>query len=460
MAPSGLVHWYEGQFLEPHHMQMMQRRSAEELSFERRLTRCHPYGLLDCEVSEDDLANMRVRFRRLLAVMPSGVVVDVPRNADPPSLSIGETYREGDAPLTVCLGVPLWYGDRANSVEADVPNPWTFSCIYRVQEVESADENTGENVKPVQVRRINARLLLEGDDRADLEILPVLRIHRAAGDEGGRPEADKSFIPPCFALSGSSVLSGTVQDLTNQVEANRRELVAQLSRGSFSVDTIRGVQIEQLLRLKTLNRFSARLSGMLTAPGLSPFDVYLELAGLLGELAALQPDRDPFEVPAYDHDSLGDVFPALCEAIRLLLRGPVAARFLRETFALDPDKRAFVASITDEELSLANEYYLAVKTREDPRALATLAEDPDRFKLLPLSRAKRRVRGLRLAEERHPPLEFPAEVGLHYFRIMRDKTPKIWEQIVREKAIAATWRGVEASEFSLTLCMTVPEEGA
>jgi type VI secretion system protein ImpJ len=457
MAEDGLVHWHEGLFLEPHHMQMMQRRTTEQFRFERRLQRSHPYGLLQCEVSQDELENTRVRLQRLQAVMPSGVVVDVPGNADIPSLDISEAFKAGGAAIDVYLGVPLWFPTRANSADPSIPDPWTLKCIYRVQGTESADENTGDNVKPVLVRRINARLLLEGDDRSELEVLPLLRITRAAEAEAGRPEADKSFIPPCFSLSGSKVLSDMVQDLANQIEANRRELVAQLSRDSFSVDTVRGVQIEQLLRLKTLNRSCARLSGVLKVPGISPFDVYLELAGLLGELAALQPDLDPFDVPAYEHDRPGDTFPQLCDNIRALLRGAVAARYLREAFALDADIRAFVASITDEALSLANEYYLAVKTRDDPRALAALVEDPDRFKLLPKSRAAKRVRGVRLAEERHPPLEFPAEVGLHYFRVMRDEKPKVWEQIVREKAMAVTWRGLDASDFGLTLYMTVPE---
>lgn len=460
MPARGLVHWYEGQFLEPHHLQMMQQGNIERFSFERRLAWSHPYGLLDCSVSEDDLQNLRVRFQRLRAIMPSGVVVDVPGNADLPSLGLEERYKAGDSAITVYLGVPLWYGDRANSTEPGIPNPWTLNCIHRVEEVECPDENTGVSAKPVLVRKVNARLILDGDDRADLEVLPVLRIQRSAEDEGGRPVEDEGFIPPCFALSGSSVLSGMVQDLANQIKASRRELVAQVSRGGYSVEMIRGVQIEQLLRLKTLNRFSARLPVMVKAAGLSPFDIYLELAGLLGELAALQPDLDPFEVPLYDHDHLGEVFPKICDSIRGLLRGPVAARYLREPFTLDPDKRVLVATLTDEELSLANEFYLAVKTREDPRALATLAENADRFKLLPLSRANKRVRGLRLVEERHPPLEFTAEVGLHYFRIMRDETPQIWEQIVQEKSIAASWKGVETSEYSLALCMTVSEEGA
>lgn len=206
----------------------------EQFGFERRLGRAYPYGLLRCEISEDELENMHVHFRRLQAIMPSGVLVDVPGNAELPTLDIREPFSAADVALTVCLAVPLWNPDRANSVDQGTPNPWQLKCFYRVEMTERADENTGQNVRPVLVRKVNTSLVLEGGDHSDLEVLPVLRIVRAAESGGGRPEADQSFIPPCYALGGSPLLHGMVQDLANQVEANRRELVVQLTRGGAS----------------------------------------------------------------------------------------------------------------------------------------------------------------------------------------------------------------------------------
>ena len=41
---------------------------------------------------------------------------------------------------------------------------------------------------------------------------------------------------------------------------------------------------------------------------MSPFQAYLMLRQVQGELAALAPDRDPFEAPKFDHDAPGPVF--------------------------------------------------------------------------------------------------------------------------------------------------------
>ena len=57
-----------------------------------------------------------------------------------------------------------------------------------------------------------------------------------------------------------------VRDLVSQVEASRKELVVQISRGGFSLETMRGVQFEQFMRLRTLNRYSARFPRWSGAP--------------------------------------------------------------------------------------------------------------------------------------------------------------------------------------------------
>ena len=93
----------------------------------------------------------------------------------------------------------------------------------------------------------------------------------------------------------------------------------------------------------------------------------------------------------------------------------------------------------------------------DPKQLAQLVEDRDKFKLMPQSLANQRVFGVKLAHESYPPVELPAQIGLHYFRLHRSESSRMWERITKEKAIAARWPGSESSDFELTLYMTVPD---
>src|SRR3954468_4189520 len=117
MSTIGQVHWHEGLFLQPHHLQTMQRDQAESSARERRLTWAYPYGVIDLRLSTDALENMLVRIDRLRAVMPSGLEIDVPGNSDIPALDIKRVFQASSGAFTVGLAVPLWQSSRANTVE-------------------------------------------------------------------------------------------------------------------------------------------------------------------------------------------------------------------------------------------------------------------------------------------------------------------------------------------------------
>ena len=449
------VHWYEGLFLQPHHLQQMQSNLLNNFTMERRSSRPYPYGLLDSRISTDGLENMLVQFDRLHVIMPSGIELNYPGNTSLPPLNIKERFSSSGDAINILLGVPLWYAERGNSIEPSSEDDWRAKRIYKVVEIERPDENTGENAQPMLMRHYNARLMFEDDDRTDMEVLPLLRIVHAAGESVGLPAQDPSFLPPCHLLTGSPTLRDLVRDLTNSVEASRRELIVQMTRAGFSVDAMRGPQFQQMLRLKTLNRFSARLPSLIEAPAITPFDIYLELRELLAELAALHPDRDLFEVPPYDHDQPAVAFLDLAEKIRSMLKPLKGDVFQKVTFTKDGPILA--ATLSDDNLNIPNEYYLGIKSRMDPREISSLIEDEDKFKLMAKSMWQNRIRGVKIVEERHPPLQFPAETGLHYYRLMRDESKRMWDRIEQEKIIALWWPDLETSDFNVTLYMTIPE---
>ena len=447
------VHWHEGLFLLPHHLQQLQRNLSDSNSAERRLNWAHPYGLVEARLSGDDLENMRIRFDYLHAIMPSGEEVRFPRDAELPAVDIKQAF-ESRSRFVVYLGLPLWFDARANCVSSGQAVDLRAKILYRVVETEVADENTGENAKAMLQRRLNARLLLEDEDRSDLEVIPLLRVTRAAGEEVGLPQQDPEFVGPCLVLNGSAALRELVRDLSSQVLASRLELVVQVTRGGFSIDTLRGIQFEQIMRLRTLNRYGARLESLIESSNSAPFEIYVLLRELMGELAALHPDRDLFETAPYHHDNPYPVFSELAGKIRQLLRGSVAPSFLKAPFT---DVNGLLsAALTDEHLQRPIDYFLGIRTKEDPQTLARLVEDADRFKLMPQSMASRAIRGVVLKEERFPPLELPAQSGLYFFRLLRGQSSRSWQQIQAEKVAVVRWTGNESADYDITLYMTLP----
>ncbi len=447
------IHWHEGLFLQPHHLQAMQRWIMEGSGGERKLRFAYPYGVVDLRHSPDELENFRIRFDRLHVVMPSGLEVRVPDNADVPALDIKQAFTSSPGGLTVSLGVPLHYPTRANTVTTREEDDWRVKRQWRVSELQALDENTGENPQPLQVRHVNARLLLEGEDRTDMEVLPLLRVVQSKGQDVGLPRFDPEFVPPCLLVSGSPRLRDLFRDLANAADAKRKEEIIKLTKGGFAVENLRGVEFQQLLRLRTLNKAAARLMSLVRAPACAPFEFYLELRELIGELAALQPDKDLFEVSSYDHDRPAVCFVEAEARVRELFKstgGP--GGYGKVEFM--PEGGAMVAVLSDDDLKNANEFFLAVKTKMDPRALAALVEDGTKFKFMSKKLVSALGYGVKLAEERHAPLQLPAESGLHYFRLLRADSQRMWSMIEQEKAIGVKWTGGEGSDFKLSLYYT------
>jgi type VI secretion system ImpJ/VasE family protein len=463
---SSPVHWHEGLFLQPHHLQTMQHHLLERINAERRLGYVFSYGVADMKLSADALENMLVRFDRLRVVMPSGLEVSFPDNADLPSLDIKQAFEASSTPFTVKLAVPLWYATRANAVDPAAGHAgggggggqMRVKRLYKVSEIQRTDENTGENQQPMMVRRINARLILADDDHTDLETVPLLRIAHATGQDVGTARQEPGYIPPCLIVGGSASLRERLRDLANQVQASRSTLVQQITAGGFSIDAMRGVQFEQAMRLRTLNRYAARL-GSLTAvlAQIRPYDFYLELRELLGELSASHPDRDKeFVVPEYDHDNLAGSFDDLINKIRSLLGGTVQERYLKIDFIQEGSVLVLKDPLQAEHFEKPTDYFLGIRTREDHAALAKLVEDGDKFKLMAKTMIQQRIWGIKLQEERHPPLTLPAKGDLYYYRLMRSESQRMWDRIKDEKMMAARWPDMQTSDFQLSLYMPIP----
>jgi hypothetical protein len=116
------------------------------------------------------------------------------------------------------------------------------------------------------------------------------------------------------------------------------------------------------------------------------------------------------------------------------------------------------SALTDDQISRPIEYYLAIKTKTDPMELAALVEDIDKFKFMPKSMVYKNLWGVKLDYERNPPLGLPPQTDLHYFRLLRGESDKMWNRVCEEKAIGVRWLGIESSDFQMSLYMTVANQ--
>jgi len=301
-------------------------------------------------------------------------------------------------------------------------------------------------------------LILEEDDRSDLEVIPLLRVVPSTGENVGTPRQDPAFVGPCLVINGSDLLLEMMSNLNGQLQASRKELVIQVNRGGFSLDTMRGVQFEQVMRLRTLNRFGGRLESLIKAPNIPVFDYYLLIRELLGELSALHPEKDLYECSPYLHDSPYQCLNEIVSKVRLYLRGAVTPNFIKVDFV--DGQGMLQATLTDDELTAPSDYFLGIETKEDPVSLARFVQNEDAFKLMPLSMANRAVRGILLKEERFPPMELPTQGGLYYYRLLRGDCAQTWSLVQSEKSMIVRWIGNEAADYKVSLYMVTSTPAA
>ncbi len=451
---TSFIHWHEGLFLQPHHLQRFQRSLNDGIVSERNLSWAYPYGVVEARLSEDDLANKRVRFERLKVVMKSGVIVDFPDHAEVPTLDLKQALARFRSGFVISLGVPQWDEMRANVYAQSESGEARVRVHYQVGEKSYRDENTGENPRPIPLRKINASLVLPDDDLTDLETIPLIRVVPGVGQEIGSCRQDPNYAPPTMVLKGSPPLRKLVYDLAAQLEASRDGLVVQINQGGFNMELLRGLQLEQMLRLRTLNHFTARLPLLAEVENISPFFLFMELHSLLGELSALSPVQDAFKIDRFNHEDPLPVFKEVTEKIRNLLKGVVSSSFMEVSFNKEDD--FLTLDMTDEHFSKPNDYFLGIETSEEHRVVTGLVEDQDKFKLMPKAFIRRPIYGIKVKEERIPPPELPAKSNLKYYRILRADSGRMWDMLKREKAMALRWPGMEESDFKVTLYMTVP----
>jgi type VI secretion system protein ImpJ len=446
------VHWHEGLFLQPHHLQLMQRGLLEHVRTDRRMGWHYPYGVIEGRLLPDELDNSRLRFDTLHVVMPSGLEIHVPENTELPSLDIKADLARSTGSFLIYLGVPLWMSNRANAFPPGQEADPRVKLLYRLKEIERADENSGDNVKPLLARMINARLLLEQEDRSDMEVLPLLRVQRAFDREKDLPRQDPAFVPPCLVLGGSPTLRGLVTELAHKIENKRDQTAQKIARGGLGAE----VRMEMTLMLRTLGHFAGSLLPLAESPAATPFEIHLLLRSLLGELAALQPAQADTKCAPYNHDNPLPCFEELNAKIRRLLvekEGKIIKVPFKDNASGHPQ-----ATLAEEHFTRPTGYFLGIKTRVERTALATYVTNGSRFKCMPASLEGSAVFGVELKEENFPPVELPAEPGLYYFRLGM-KESRRWQTFISDKSALLEWRKSELdlADAAFTLYMTLPD---
>jgi type VI secretion system protein ImpJ len=420
------VLWYEGMMLYPHHFQQWDNYYEELL--DERLAALAPYswGVFGLRVNGSAVANGEFILEECRAVMPDGLLIDVPgRDRAPATRSpIEDFFPAGAMHLDVHLAVPA---RRVRDVNFHADGGDDGHLFRYGQAAGEVPDETGRGAsKEIAFAGSNLRLLFDNEPRDDYSSLNIARIVRAP--TGRLALAD--IVAPALCIGSSDWLKVIVRKLVDALTA-KSSLLGKQSRPGLASST--NSDMRRFWMLHTVNSALPRLAHLHRTPAAHPERLYSELIGLAGALMTLTPEHHPKDIVSYDHRNLYKTFYELSRLIHALLETVLSERCVLIRLE-EKIKSVYVGHIQDEQLLDNAEFYLGVtaavsddKVMRNVPSVVAISEPEVIDALIESS-----TPGLPL---RHTsPTDFEPVPGYFYFKL--DRTDSLWQGIKAAKGLA------------------------
>lgn len=325
------VNWHEGLFLQPHHFQAWDRHWSERVSLGERWQSPYSYGLLELSINRDALAAGFLQVDVLRCKTPGGTLIDAvagqyaERRDLRPAMELASqrvALRSLNRnPASISLSVDVYVGvPRLQLGIKNVDSPeHRNGARYVAQCIDLPDELDAACVRPVEVRNVNARLLVDGDDLAGYDLLRIARVSRSRQGEN-LFQLDNQYVPPLMDCSASDVLRAEVlTSLSDLLQHTSQKLTHQALDAGGELHASSPVDVRRLVALQALLPAASVFSVLAQSRGIHPMMAYTEMVRVAGSLAVLQPKRMPEPTAGYDHENIGPLFAALKRRITTAL---------------------------------------------------------------------------------------------------------------------------------------------
>lgn len=275
------VRWYLGQTLLPEHFIAQEDALFSELRLRAELLGLPEYGIAQLSWNEPQLEEGQLAISSLRAILPGGVLLDVPGNClisrlslSASGVSTGSVYLHLLGETTKADGVPL-YEDDAKVVQR---------VLYRAQLAlqDSLDNSVG-----------------------------TIKLAEFVKSADGKWRLGVDYIPPLIQVGPSPFLRTQLQELGRKLEAFKAQLEPQLQNSFYRADRISSIR----RTLAELGRIRSLLEDQKHQVYRHPYHLFNALRSLYFDLCAFQekaPDRD---VLPYIHTALGPTFKELLQFI-------------------------------------------------------------------------------------------------------------------------------------------------
>ena len=279
------VLWHEGMLLSPQHFQQADLRAHALRSYLMQATAPFGWGVRRLRIDTAALEAGRFAITELEAVMPDGLLVLYPIAAavNAPALELDLKPLLANAAsqsVTVHLTVA------AQSSRAEHLGTGEKQRFSEIVGTEVADANTGDNA--IVIPRLLPNPGLDGTDSplnppspARLVSLPLAILR----SDGQRFTKSDDYEPPRLRVDEDTLLFKRAKEIETALTTKANDWAGRL-RGALAEGQASTVG-DSIATLRTIIRGVPRLGALLKTRAAHPFDVYLALCDIAGDLAVM-----------------------------------------------------------------------------------------------------------------------------------------------------------------------------
>lgn len=298
------IQWHEGMLLLPQHFQQNDIRQRELLHFHIAQFSPFHWGIVRHEIDVVKLVDGTLHFAVLEAVMPDGLVISsYASEGETVEIDLKPYEKEiSQEPQLVYLAVPNYKYGAANASGNN-------SRFTSRESPSIVDENSGEGKISIPRMAPNVSLFVGKEPPSTYVSFPLFKISNEAN-----AFALEEFFSPCLKVSKASKLGRACDDMCKQVREKLAYLTDRLLGGAPSY--IAG-DTEAFAR--ALSSGLLPFEALLNAEVAHPFNLYVGLCDLAGQIAGLLPAQIPPIFDPYDHNDLRKTYGKVLDFITLML---------------------------------------------------------------------------------------------------------------------------------------------
>ena len=422
------VHWKEGLFLRPHHLQQNDRYHEHLLESRVRAVTPYPWGFSALEIDRDLAQQGKFGLRRAAGILPDGTPFDLPMDSPlPDAIDIPDNASK----QLIWLCMPM-----ATPNSREVAEPEAESASRHVGTVETFIDSTAALRIEEEIEIAGPRLSLElrktpKPGFVSVGIARVLEIRDKA------VVLDDAYVPPVLLCSSHPVVDGWMDRVIGWMDNK----VGELARYAADPSAGGGLQSVDYFVLQLLNHHTPVLKHLRRSRYVHPERLYEELLRIVGELATFSsPERRALEYAPYDHDNLEETFGPILRDIQAFLSVSFGRRAIRLEI-IERSTNAFVSTIKDRSLFRSANLILEVSAR---RPLTEIqSQFPNLFKVGPNTKMNEIVHahlpGVGLVHLPTPPPQIRAMADHVYF--LFDRNSALWSEFSTASAIGMHFSG-------------------